>query len=251
MQLTEKQALSYAHFAEQAVKVRSELDFRSLVANHVLALMPHGILFAAIGQLDFQHLVVHRYIAIGYPEWALKKSIQPINVSERPILQRWLHTRAPIVACPIEDRALMSTHEIQEIEAIGLGRLAIHGVPDLANRMGSYFSFAQVPQCINRENIEIILAIMAPLLHVALCLATRNQEEKNFLHTLTEVERDLLAWLTAGRSNQEIATLRKRSVATIRNQLVRLYSKMGVSTRAEAVGLSLRQAEHIAPVKDQ
>jgi glycosyltransferase involved in cell wall biosynthesis/DNA-binding CsgD family transcriptional regulator len=52
---------------------------------------------------------------------------------------------------------------------------------------------------------------------------------------LTERERELLRWLSAGHSNVQIAELRRRSPATVRNQVCALYEKLGVSRRAEAV----------------
>lgn len=52
---------------------------------------------------------------------------------------------------------------------------------------------------------------------------------------LTPTELGLLQMLAAGRSNEEIAQLRSRSPATVRNQLSVLYQKLGVARRAEAV----------------
>jgi DNA-binding NarL/FixJ family response regulator len=52
---------------------------------------------------------------------------------------------------------------------------------------------------------------------------------------LTDREKELLRWLAAGHSNVQIAELRRRSPATVRNQVCALYEKLGVSKRAEAV----------------
>ena len=48
-------------------------------------------------------------------------------------------------------------------------------------------------------------------------------------------ERELLRWLSAGHSNAQIAGLRQRSPATVRNQLWALYQKLGVGRRTEAI----------------
>jgi len=60
--------------------------------------------------------------------------------------------------------------------------------------------------------------------------------------SLTALERELLRWVAAGRSNAQIARLRGRSEATIRNQLHALYKKLGVANRAEAVTVAGRSA---------
>lgn len=57
---------------------------------------------------------------------------------------------------------------------------------------------------------------------------------------LTPAEVQLAAELIEGRSNAEIARLRKRSINTVRNQLAALYRKLGVGSRREAMVLLLQ-----------
>jgi glycosyltransferase involved in cell wall biosynthesis/DNA-binding CsgD family transcriptional regulator len=52
---------------------------------------------------------------------------------------------------------------------------------------------------------------------------------------LTDSETELLQLLSAGHSTEEIAAIRHRSPATVRNQLSTLYRKLGVTRRSEAV----------------
>ncbi|MBT9595260.1 MAG: helix-turn-helix transcriptional regulator [Vitreoscilla sp.] len=63
----------------------------------------------------------------------------------------------------------------------------------------------------------------------------RNETSAN----LSATEADIMRWLAAGKSNLEIATLRGRSPATVRNQLHRVYRKLGARTRGQAVQLWL------------
>lgn len=246
--LTDQEGLQYARLAQAAVQVHDEAGLRALVAEHVQPLLPHGLFLAVIGQLTFEHLTVQHHIAIGYPDWALAHLTQPLNIRERPVLQRWLHTRAPVVVCSDADQGLMSERERFEAQAIGMGRLAVHGLPDLTKRMGSYFSFAQVDAPgLSQNEVAFRLATMVPLLHTALvqvCCPAEPQRANPW--ALTDIEQELLTWLAAGRSNQEMADLRRRSLATVRNQLNKLYAKLGVASRAEAVALALRDAQHVA-----
>ncbi|MBC7701948.1 helix-turn-helix transcriptional regulator [Aquabacterium sp.] len=90
------------------------------------------------------------------------------------------------------------------------------------------------------------LSMICPLLHIALCQVFCQAKSVGAPgHDLTAIERELLTWLAAGRSNQQMAELRQRSLSTVRNQLEKLYAKLGVSTRAEAVALALRQTRHL------
>lgn len=248
MRLSSAQAIQFADFAVAAAAVVNEADFLALLKDHVQPMLPHGMFLGVIGQLSFEHLTVHRHVTVNFPHWAEDQVTQPINIRERPLLQRWLHTRAPVVVCSVADRSLMSEREVFEAEALRLGRLAIHGMPDLSSRMGSYFSFSQVPLEMDKAELVQSLTIMTPLLHIALFQATSDSQldPRPASSGLTVIEQELLVWLAAGRSNEEMAKLRQRSPATIRNQLIKLYDKLGVSTRAEAVAFVLSEAQHVA-----
>ena len=50
----------------------------------------------------------------------------------------------------------------------------------------------------------------------------------------------LLDWLATGRSNAQIGLCVGRSEKTVRNQLTRIYEKLGAANRTEAVALYLR-----------
>jgi len=56
---------------------------------------------------------------------------------------------------------------------------------------------------------------------------------------LTPRERDVLEYLCLGYTNREIALACGSSPNTVRNQLVSIFAKLGVTTRSEAVGVAL------------
>lgn len=60
------------------------------------------------------------------------------------------------------------------------------------------------------------------------------------IEALTAAEQRLLDWLAAGRTNAQIGQCLSRSEKTVRNQLTRLYAKLHVASRAEAVAVYLR-----------
>ena len=104
--------------------------------------------------------------------------------------------------------------------------------------------------CLDGGTLAHLLGIMISLLHVALFQATRGDVKQagDGAPKLTSVEKELLMWLAAGRTNSEMAQLRQRSPATICNQLEKLYAKLGVSTRAEAVAVGLSATQSVPPV---
>lgn len=61
--------------------------------------------------------------------------------------------------------------------------------------------------------------------------------------TLTTAERFVLNRLASGHTNAQIGHHLGRSEKTVRNQLTRIYAKLGVANRMEAVARHLRK-EH-------
>ena len=56
--------------------------------------------------------------------------------------------------------------------------------------------------------------------------------------SLSPREQEIFAYLERGYSNRQIALVLGTSPLTVRNQLARLFRKVGVSSRAELVGLA-------------
>ncbi len=57
--------------------------------------------------------------------------------------------------------------------------------------------------------------------------------------SLSAREREMLVFLSQGRTNREIAEALCLSVATVKSHLIRVYSKLEVNSRAEALGAAV------------
>lgn len=222
--------------ASACIDCRDEKGFVDLVRSFVQPLLPHRSLVAALGRVDLNHLEILTTIGVDHPLQALQELKQTQSLHQRTALAHWLRTNEPLVLQLPEDKLLLSDLERREMELYRLGRIAAHGVIDLAAASGSYFSFAGVPDRLERTLINNRLRLIAPHLHQAMHAVFREQTHaRNMCERLSTVEYELLRWVAAGRSNSEIAALRGRSVATVRNQLSSVFRKLHVSSRAEAV----------------
>lgn len=233
-------AEQFLRFAHECSECDSEAAFCDLILRFVRRFLPHGVLAAVIGRVDLEHVEVLRFVGVDFPAAAQQHVSSALNLDERPVIRRWLQTREPQVIQLPDDAPVTSVRERYEIETFNLGRLAVHGAVDLHARTGSYLSFGRVPTSIPRSHILAVLRMITPPLHQALMSAHfAGRIESSAYATLTPTERDLLKWVAAGRTNDEIARLRGRSVATVRNQLHSAFLKLGAGSRAEAVRLSL------------
>src|ERR1700733_3897957 len=55
---------------------------------------------------------------------------------------------------------------------------------------------------------------------------------------LTTAEMDVLRMIVVGKSNKEIASVRKRSEETVKRQIASVYKKLGVENRTSAVAVA-------------
>jgi DNA-binding CsgD family transcriptional regulator len=78
--------------------------------------------------------------------------------------------------------------------------------------------------------------LRAALPVLTVCELAVGRREPSECGSLSAREREILSYLRLGYTNREIGMALGTSFRTVRNQLSRLFEKLGVSTRAEAVG---------------
>ena len=213
-------------------------QFKNILMGPLPSLLPHVGMIAVIGEIDLNHLHVLRLIEVNAPP-ALAQSLgQPLRVSDRSALNSWLTHREPMVLGRDEANVEISNIEAREISEYRMGCVAAHGEVDLVARSGSYFSFFGVEQDLSVIEVRRRLGCVIPPLHQAFMRLHKMSGVEGGgarQNRLTATEIEILEWVSAGRSNIEIAQLRGRSVATVRNQLHRIYEKLGVAGRVEAI----------------
>lgn len=216
--------------------------FRQLIRKHAKPMLPFRSAVAAFGTLSCERLISPRLtIGIDYPQALPAPIRRELDLRERPLLTKWIECREPMVVDLARDRAALCALAVREIEAYGPGRLAMHGQVDVSAKSGSHFAFTGAGEHVTDERLKFLLRLIAPHLHAALTSIPGGEAADEALHQpsrLMAVERDLVAWLAAGRSTAQIAQIRGRSGATVRNQLHALYRKLGVTNRAEAVAVA-------------
>lgn len=226
--------------ARDCADCRGQQDFARIVRSTARALLPHSSLIAALGRVDLDHLEIVYLTSVDYPAEGVLALRRLTNLKDRPALLRWIDSRSPMVLDLATDAHMMSELERREVTGLKLGRIAAHGVIDLMARSGSYLSFAGVDEGWSRADVANCLRLIVPHLHQAL-VASRlcERHAPTAVESLTRTEHEIMRWVSAGRTTAEIARMRGRSAATVRNQLTVIFRKLGVCNRAEAVRVEL------------
>lgn len=89
------------------------------------------------------------------------------------------------------------------------------------------------------ERDKLVLDALQPHLVQLWRNAAARQQESRSLAALTPREREILLWVARGKTNREIAAVLYLAPGTIRKHLDNVYDKLGVRTRAGAVGHAL------------
>lgn len=89
------------------------------------------------------------------------------------------------------------------------------------------------PQLANLFRASVALAQMRSSASGAIAPAPRLVEDR--LGQLTPREREVLGWVTAGKTNAQIGTILGASPRTVAKHLERVYEKLGVESRVAAV----------------
>ena len=95
------------------------------------------------------------------------------------------------------------------------------------------------------EDARRLLVALLPTLSVceaALRSPTPEPATEVALTRLTPREREIVQYLELGYTNAEIALACGTALSTVRNQLVSVFQKLGASTRAEVVALTIRSS---------
>jgi DNA-binding NarL/FixJ family response regulator len=89
------------------------------------------------------------------------------------------------------------------------------------------------------EQDKALVVSLVPTLSLAVLAHHHKKAEASFIapsRRLTAREREVMSYLRLGYTNLQIGLALGTRERTVRNQLSSIYEKLGVATRAEAVG---------------
>jgi transcriptional regulator EpsA len=133
--------------------------------------------------------------------------------------------------------------DLQRLRGLGITNALIHGAPTLVGGT-AHFMFLEVKPAENPQRTAYLLELLLPLLHLSLTRiahAAQSTPTKNAqAPALSTRELDILRWVAAGKTNQEIAEVLFISPFTVKNHVQNILKKLKVKNRMQAAALSLR-----------
>jgi DNA-binding CsgD family transcriptional regulator len=128
---------------------------------------------------------------------------------------------------------------------------AMYGLVQFRQAPPSFVAFCRGkgPRFVARQREQLSAIIGSVTLADAALACVESPMPAVARHSLTRRQRDLVAYVGLGLTNAMIATAMDVSPHTVRNSLVQLYRKLGVSNRAELVREVLAPGPGVDPVR--
>ncbi|GEM_PF-1674911 len=224
-------------------EVGSEREFAEVLTGPVRSLLPHGCV--AYGLCRPSTDVVVRVRNVDFPATFVAHVAQEGEVLASPVAQRWKRDRTVTHFCPATIEQALRTHGdafdrwYSLFRTTGLDTVTAHGVTDDEQDISSYFAFGNTQHTL-QERDAVLVRILTQHLHAAATALLRRggaragaARDRNA--PLSVREREVLAWVQAGKTNYEIGLILGISEFTVKNHMKRICSKLDAGNRAHAI----------------
>ena len=147
----------------------------------------------------------------------------------------------PALPCVLQAHPRDSAHPLsqihREILAHGLHNAIAHGTERVRGG-ATFFVLFGMPQAPGPRQL-FFFELLLPYLHLAfqrvLAAGEAPVAHHEAMKALTARELEILTWVMLGKSNYEIGAILQLSTLTVKNHLQKIYRKLNVHTRVQAV----------------
>ena len=261
--LSSKELHRYHRVVTSSVEVRSHFDVLAWLQGDMQRYLPHDILIAAWG--NFQQGNIHHDIVSPLAGVRSQNSNpQTITPLLLALFERWTEFRKkPFALNAGQSGFLRDDKGLKNVVGAALQKMRCAMVHGIVDERGShdclYVTFS------SKENFgepeRGAMAVVLPYIDSALRQVTHLPHQNNgrlgngngngtenamsqeYNLTLREVE--VLHWVSMGKTNPEIASILDISSFTVKNHMQRLFRKLDVTNRAQAVSKLMPMANNV------
>jgi transcriptional regulator EpsA len=232
----------------QGLGVRRHFDLLMWLQGDLQQFLPHDIMLSGWG--DFRlGLIAHDIVSALPGVRTSRASVEAVSPLLSGLFNRWIEIgRAPFIARVGEEGFSLEAAGVDDelARAFRASRSAlVHGICDARGRhdcLYVMFSRANVHDERARASIEWLLPyIDTALRQVPLLAAPREAVveepavENGQESVLSDREHEIMTWVKMGKTNQEIGMILDISTFTVKNHLKRIFRKLAVFNRMQAV----------------
>lgn len=248
-QLSAEDQKRYFALVEQALGVRRHFDLLLWLQGDVQHFLPHEIMLAAWG--DFRlGLIAHDIVSALPGVRTQRASVASVSPLLSGLFKRWIESgRKPFAVRVGEGGFELDDSALDSDLGAALKDVCsalVHGICDERGRHDClYVLFSS--NVVHGEGARALMEILLPYLDTALRQVPQLRIEEAQVdetvatpcetheHGLSEREIEIMIWVKAGKTNHEIGMILDISAFTVKNHLKRIFKKLTVYNRMQAV----------------
>ncbi len=241
----------YHQVVTRSVEVRTHLDMLAWLQGDMQQYLPHDIMIATWGNFalgTLQHDVISTLDGVR----SLDSDTQTITPLMRKLHERWGgFGRQPFSLNAGQTGFLLGDSNLKNTVGDALQKMRsaiVHGIVD--ERVSHHclyvgFSARDSFSSVERNAMALVLPYVDTALRQVTHLPHQNKHRRRIAdsaepviepdYNLTERESEVLYWVARGKTNPEIALILEISAFTVKNHMQRVFKKLDVTNRAQAV----------------
>lgn len=245
--------------AARSMEVRTHRDMLQWLQGDVQLYLPHNIMIAVWGDFATGRI---QHDVISALDGARSRSSNLTAI--KPLVLDWFNCWTALAGKPFTLNAGTDGFAGEEhanprtlLRALQKMRCAmVHGIQDARGNFDCLYVALSDKDSFD-ESAHQLMAMLLPYIDVALRRVTLLPEQIQHLSTtgptalqlaqaykLSSRELEILQWVTVGKTNPEIGDILKISAFTVKNHLQRIFKKLDVTNRAQAVGKLRTSDDH-------
>ena len=229
---------------QNSFPIQKHVDFFNWLQGSVREVLPHDILVAAWG--DFATGDLNFDVCSNIEEISTQKLIDAPGVFSylmANLHQRWIDNGEKWYRINFFDASGINAQSPTAFtrKLVGMNSLLVYGVRDTRGKNDCIYVFFD-----NAREFQVqdsVLGLLMPHVDAALRRVEYIETPVSELDMtyelrqggLSDREQEILHWITAGKTNYEIGMILTISPNTVKNHLKRIFQKLDVSCRAQAV----------------
>lgn len=235
---------SILHAIQNSYAINRHLEFFNWLKDDIHPLMRHDILLAAWG--DFNSGDLQFDVSSSLPEASTHRLLEDsaiVNYLMCNLYKRWLDNQEKWYVINRFDASGMHAQSpnIFTQQLIKMHSLMVYGVRDTRGKMNCIYVFFDrtrefhVPDQLLGMIMPHLDAAIRRIGHLAPVVKDEDLLYSIAQGGLSEREQEILHWVRSGKTNLEIGMILNISANTVKNHLKRIFQKLDVSCRAQAV----------------
>ncbi|OGV77389.1 MAG: helix-turn-helix transcriptional regulator [Methylotenera sp. RIFCSPLOWO2_02_FULL_45_14] len=235
---------------QHSYKIKTHLDFFKWVQNSVAAVIPHDVLVAAWGDFSDKSTGERLNYDVasnveGINTRALWTALGEVGICAAHLHTQWVNNhRHWYVIDNLDDVASQCDFKTAFPSQLnGIHSILVYGVTDCRGENECLYVFLGKQKTFEVNGLAMSL-LMPHIDHVLRKIQPLEPPDisENFspvvnLSGLSAREWEVIEWIKTGKTNQEIGMILNISQNTVKSHLKRIFQKLNVGKRAQAVAL--------------